>query len=318
MDKQITYKGSKKPKKSASKKKKIGAISTGPNILLNILFVLYSCFCILPFILVAIVSVTDEKSLVDNGYSFIPDNLSFKAYKYLFTTGEQMFRSFGISLTVTVVGTCLGVLIMSMYAYGIFRKDFRFRKHFSFLAFITMLFSGGIVPTYLVCTQMLHLKDSILALILPLCVGPFYIMILRTFFQTSVPESLIESATLDGAGEFRILLQVVAPISLPGIATIALFTTLDYWNDWYNAMLYINTESLYPLQYLLMSIQDNMDFIMRNRTQITGSQVEIFASMPKESVRMAMVVVGTIPIALSYPFFQRYFIQGLQMGSVKG
>ena len=295
-----------------------GAISKPANIVLNILFTLFTLFCILPFILIIILSFTDEEVIAVNGYSFLPAKTSTAAYRYIFQTGDQMLRSFITSVTVTITGTVIGVLMMAMYAYAIYRKDFRYRKQLTFLAFFTMLFNGGLVPFYIVCTQMLNLKDSIWSLILPMCMGPFYIMILRTFFQTSIPDSLIESATLDGAGEFRILVQIVFPISLPGIATIALFSTLDYWNDWFNAMLFIKSEKLYPLQYLLMSIQDNMDFLMRNSSKLTTEQASMLRKMPNESARMAMVFISTVPITLAYPFFQRYFIQGLQVGSVKG
>ena len=229
-----------------------------------------------------------------------------------------MFRSFFTSIIVTVSGTVFGVVIMSMYSYALYRKDFKYRNFFSFLSFFTMLFNGGLVPFYMVCTQLLDLRDSIWALIIPMCIGPFYIIVLRTFFQTSVPDSIIESARLDGAGEFRTLLQIVVPVALPGIATIALFTTLDYWNDWYNAMLFIQTEKLYPLQYLIMSIQDKMDFLLRNNNRLSVKQLKELSKVPNESARMAMVFISTLPITIAYPFFQRYFIQGLTVGSVKG
>jgi putative aldouronate transport system permease protein len=302
----------------AARKKPLGAVSGFTNLILNICFFIFTLVCILPFILVIVLSFTSEDSIVTNGYSFFPEKLSLAAFSYLFKLGEQMFRSFATSIMVTVIGTVLGVLIMSMYAYVIFRKDFRFRKQLSFFAFFTMLFSGGLVPFYLVCTQLVDLRNSVWALILPSCVAPFYIIVLKTFFQTSVPDSIIESATIDGAGELRTIFRIVFPVALPGIATIALFLTLDYWNDWYNAMLFIRTEKLFPLQYLLMSIQDNMDFLMRNASRLNAQQSNAMRHMPNESARMAMVFISTIPITFSYPFFQRYFIQGLQVGSVKG
>lgn len=298
--------------------RRVNGISRTANIITNIVFILFTLFCILPFILVIILSFTDEATIFSDGYSFFPKKMSIAAYGYLFKTGDQMLRSFMTSISVTVIGTIIGVVIMAMYSYALFRKDFKYRSFFSFLAFFTMLFNGGLVPFYMVCTQLVDLRDSIWALIIPMCIGPFYILVLRTFFQTSVPDSIIESARLDGAGEFRTLIQIVTPVALPGIATVALFTTLDYWNDWFNAMLFIGSEKLYPLQYLIMSIQDRMDFLLRNNNRLSAQQLNELSKVPDESARMAMVFVSTLPVTLAYPFFQRYFIHGLQVGSVKG
>lgn len=300
------------------RKKRIDAISGPWNAILNIIFTLFTLACVLPFILVIILSFTDEESIVVNGYSFIPEKFSLFAYSYIFQTGDQLLRSYIVTIAITIIGTAIGVLVMAMYAYALFRKDFRYKKQFTFLAFFTMLFNGGLVPFYIVCTQVVDLRDSIWALVLPISINAFYIIVLRTFFQSSVPESIIESARMDGAGEFRTLIQIVLPISLPGIATIALFQTLAYWNDWFNAMLFLKKETLYPLQYLLMSIQDTMSYLMRNSSQLPAEQSKILKTLPNESARMAMVFISTIPITFSYPFFQKYFIQGLQVGSVKG
>lgn len=296
----------------------VGGISNAYNIILNIIFILFTAFCVLPFILVIILSFTDEGTIVINGYSFFPEKYSTAAYSYLLQQGGQLFRSCMTTITITVIGTIMGVFIMSMYAYALYRKDFKYRNYLSFFAFFTLLFNGGLVPFYIVCTQVVKLQDSIWALILPMCVNAFNIIVLRTFFQSSIPESVVESARIDGAGEFRTVFKIVFPISLPGIATISLFSTLAYWNDWFNAMLFIRSEHLYPLQYLLMSIQDNLDYIMRNSKQISAEQTSILKDLPNESARMAMVFISTIPITFSYPFFQRYFIHGLQIGSVKG
>lgn len=300
------------------RKRPIGSVSTFSNVLLNIIYAIFTLAFVLPFVLVIVLSFTSEDTISTSGYSFFPEKFSLAAYQYLIKLGEQMFKSFSTSVIMTVTGTFIGLLIMSMYAYTIFRKDFKYKNILAFFAFFTMLFNGGLVPYYLVCTQLVNLRDSIWALILPSCVAPFYIIILRTFFKTSIPESVIESATIDGAGEIRTLFQIVYPMALPGIATIALFLTLDYWNDWYNAMLFIRSEELFPLQYLLMSIQDNMDFLMRNASKLNAQQSKALRAMPNESARMAMVFISTIPITFSYPFFQRYFIQGLQIGAVKG
>jgi putative aldouronate transport system permease protein len=229
---------------------------------------------------------------------------------------SQILQAYGVTIFVTVVGTFISVSIIAMYAYAISRKQFRYRKQFTFIAFFTMLFSGGMVPFYIVMTQFLGLRNSVWALILPLAVNAFYIIIMRTFFQRTVPEAILESARIDGAGELRIFFTIVLPLSIPGIATIALFSTLAYWNDWFNALLFIDNPNLVPLQSLLMRIENNLDFIRQN-AMLTNQNSTILASIPQDSARMAMVVIATLPIALSYPFFQKYFIKGLTIGGVK-
>jgi putative aldouronate transport system permease protein len=297
---------------------RVGSISVPADILLNVLFLLTTAVCVIPYILVFILSITDENSIALNGYSFFPSKFSTAAYDYLIKIGDQMINSFGISIVVTISGTILGVIIMTMYAYALFREGFKYKRFFSLFALFTMLFNGGLVPSYIINTQLLGLKDNILALILPICVDAFYIMVLRTFLQGSIHEAIIDSAMIDGASEFRILASIVFPMSLPGIATIALFSTMAYWNDWFNALLYIRTEKLFPLQYLLTKVQSQIDFLVRNSSLLGANATEAVNSAPAESSRMAMVFISTLPITIAYPFFQRYFIQGLQVGAVKG
>jgi putative aldouronate transport system permease protein len=203
-----------------------------------------------------------------------------------------------------------------LFAYAISRRGFKYRNFFSFFAFFTMLFNGGLVPTYIVTTKLLGLQNSVWALILPLTVNAFYIMIMRTFFATMIPDAIIESGKIDGAGEFGIFLRLVIPLALPGLATIALFSTLGYWNDWFNALLYIEDPNLVPLQSMLMRIENSMQFILQN-TNNPSLGMGVLQSMPQDTSRMAMVVLATGPIVLAYPFFQRYFIQGLTVGAVK-
>ena len=229
---------------------------------------------------------------------------------------EKIFRAFGVTIFVTVFGTLVNASITSLYAYAISRSNFPFRKFFTMFALVTMLFSPGMVANYIVMTNMLHLKDTIWALILPMALGPFNILVMRTFFKKTVPDSIIESARIDGAGEMRIFMKIVLPLAVPGIATISLFAALGYWNDWFNALLYIQNDNLVPLQYLLMKIQNNLDYLAKSTgmgSQIAGG----LAALPSESARMAIVVVSTLPIALSYPFFQKYFVGGLTIGGVK-
>ncbi|MFC5404038.1 carbohydrate ABC transporter permease [Cohnella soli] len=274
--------------------------------------------CVFPFLFVVVISFTDENSLLEKGYKIWPAKWSADAYEYVFRTGDQLFRSYGVTLFVTIVGMLITVAMTTLYAYAISRRNFKFRKFFSFYAFFTMLFGGGLVPTYIVVAQMLELKDTIWALILPMSLNAFNIFILRTFFQTMVPTPIIESGKIDGAGEFKILLRLVLPISLPGLATIALFSTLSYWNDWVNALLYIDSNRLVPLQALLMRIEQSMQFIIQNSALLnSGQSREMLRSLPQETTRMAMVVLATGPIVLAYPFFQRYFVQGLTIGAVK-
>ncbi|MGN7765461.1 carbohydrate ABC transporter permease [Paenibacillus sp. 22594] len=303
---------------SAPRKRKnrdINAISPLWNFIFNVGVCLFALSCIFPFIFIIIISFTDEKTLALNGFSILPEVLSLDAYRFLMRSGEQMVQSLGVTLAVTVIGTVLTLYLVSTYAYAISRKNFDQRRFFSFLAFFTMLFSGGLVPGYIVVTQVLHLRDTLWALIFPSILNAFYIIVMRTFFTTTVPDAIIESAKIDGATEFGIYTRIVLPISLPGIATIGLFSTLGFWNDWFNALLYIDNPNLIPLQTLLIRIQNNMDFIVQNSSQVVS--YDIAATLPTETVRMAMVVLATLPIALAYPFFQKYFIQGLTIGSVK-
>ena len=283
------------------------------NIIANIILAISAIACIFPFIFVIIISLTSEQSLLEHGYSIFPKEWSLDAYKYLLQSGGALAQSYMVTILVTILGTIINVSMVSTYAYAISRKGFKYRRQFTFLVFFTMLFGGGMVPSYIVMTQVLGLKNTIWALILPLAFNSFNIIVMRTFFQKSVPDSIIESARIDGASEFRIFTKIVIPLAIPGIATIALFSTLAYWNDWFNAMLYIDYQNLVPLQHMLMKIEKNMEFIRQN-AMLSG---EVMSALPQESVRMAMVVVSTLPIACTYPFFQKYFISGLTIGGVK-
>ncbi|WP_055106907.1 carbohydrate ABC transporter permease [Paenibacillus ihumii] len=301
---------------SAIKTRDFHHLSKPWNFIFNLIAGIFSFVCVFPFLFVVIISFTDEGVLARDGYRLLPAKWSLEAYKYVFQTGDTLLRSYGVTIFVTVVGTIISLLFIAFYAYAISRKSFKYRNFFSFFAFFTMLFNGGLVPTYIVTTQLLGLKDTIWALILPLAVNAFYIMILRTFYSTSVPDAILESGKIDGAGEFRIFLKLVLPLSLPGLATIGLFSTLGYWNDWFNALLYIDNPNLVPLQSMLMRIETSMQFIMQN-SQNSSLSLEALRSMPQDTSRMAMVVLATGPIIFAYPFFQRYFIQGLTIGAVK-
>lgn len=301
---------------SLTKSKDFHRLTPAWNVIFNLIAGLFALACVFPFLLVIIISFTDENTLAQDGYSLFPNKWSADAYNYLFKAGDQLLRSYGVTILVTVVGTAISLILISLFAYAISRKGFKYRKFFSFLAFFTMLFNGGLVPSYIVTTKLLGLGNSLWALILPLAVNAFYIMIMRTFFSTMIPDAIIESGKIDGAGEFGIFFRLIVPLALPGLATIALFNVLGYWNDWFNALLYIENPDLVPLQSMLMRIENSMQFILANSNNASLGTA-VLQSMPQDTSRMAMVVLATGPIVLAYPFFQRYFVQGLTVGAVK-
>ena len=296
---------------------KFNHIGKGANTAFHLVFILLSILCLAPLVFVIIISFSSEHSVMVNGYSFRPDEWSTGAYEFVFQSGGQVMHSLGMSALVTVTGVAIGMALTSTYAYVLSRKTFRYRKLFTVILVATMFFNGGLVSTYLVVANFLHLKNNFLALVLPVAVTPFNIIVLRTFFATSVPDALIESAKIDGASQFKIFTDIVLPISLPGLATVALFLTLTYWNDWKNALLYIDSKSLYPLQYLLMKIERNIEFIAQNAGRGSMGLDSALSRLPSETAKMAIVVIATLPIACAYPFFQRYFVSGLTVGSVK-
>ncbi len=297
---------------------RLDAVSIPAEIIFHLIVGGFCLLCVIPFIFTIIISFSSEESIREIGYSFFPQSLSLKAFEYAFDMGKQLFRSFFNSIFITVVGTALSVLICIMYSYALYRKDFKFRGFFLFFSFFTMLFGGGLAPTYMISKNLLGLNDNYAALIVPLLVSPFNFIIMRTFLKGSVPEALIESASMDGSGEYRTLFQIVVPISLPGIATISLLNMLAYWNEWFIALLYINSPEYIPLQYLLMRMQQQVEFLVNNSGKIGAEAANIIATLPKDSLRMALVVIIVVPIAFAYPFFQRYIISGLTIGSVKG
>lgn len=293
-------------------------ISNTANIIINLFFWFHTAVCILPLLLVIIVSFSDEKAVLINGYNFIPESFSLSAYQFLFKDWEQILRSFGVSIFVTAVGTIISVIIMAMYAYPISRNDFPHKNVFSFFMFFTMLFNGGLVPWYLVYTQMLNLKNTLTALILPLLVSAFFVLMLRTFFSNTIPPALMESAKIDGAGEFRIFVQIILPLSLPVLATVALFQTLNYWNDWFTSLVFITGSKNVNLQYLMYKTMLDIQFLNSNTQALHAINQSGALQLPTETVRMAMAVLGIGPVVFAYPFFQKYFVKGLTVGAVKG
>lgn len=297
---------------------RLNQVSRGTELLFHLILGLFSLCCILPFVFVIIISFSSEASIKTIGYSFFPAEWSLEAYRQVFRLGDQLWLSYFNSFLITIVGTVLSVSMCVLYAYPLFRKDYRLRGFFTFFSFFTMIFGGGLIPTYIVCKNLLGLGNNYAALIVPLLVSPFNIIIMRTFFQSSVPFDLIEAATIDGSGEYSTLARVVLPIVKPGIATVALLTALAYWNEWFLCLLYVTDRKLYPLQYLLMEMQRNAEFISRNSSVMGAASAEALRNLPNQTMRMAVVVFIVVPIACAYPFFQRYVVAGLTIGSVKG
>ena len=292
-------------------------IKKSTNVLFNVILSILSLLSVIPFIFVIIISFTDEQSLTMNGYRFIPEKWSLYAYEYIVSAGESILRSYGVTILVTIVGTIIGLLLTGTYAYALSRKTYAFRSFFTKVITVPMLFSGGMIANYLIVTKVLMLKNSVWALILPLCMNSFNVIVVRTFFKTSIPDSVVESAKIDGASEWRLFFKIVIPMAMPGLATIGLFLTLGYWNDWFNALMYMDDKNWIPLQFLLMQIQNSIDWLASNKSMMGVDGIQAAANLPKETIKMAIVVISTLPIIFAYPFFQRYFVNGLTIGAVK-
>lgn len=307
----------KKIQKIEAEQCKYNKVKKPTNVVFNIILSALSLFCVIPFIFVMIISFTDEKILAVNGYQFFPEKLSLYAYQYIINAGENIIRSYGVTIFVTVIGTVIGLLLTGTYAYALSRKTYAYRKFFTLVITVPMLFSGGMVANYLVVSKFLMLKDTVWALILPLCLNTFNVIVLRTFFKTSIPDAVVESAKIDGASEWKLFFKIVIPMALPGLATIGLFLTLAYWNDWFCAMMYLDGKEIMPLQYLLIQIENSIDWLASNKSMMGIDGIQAAANLPKETIKMAIVVISTLPIVFAYPFFQRYFINGLTIGAVK-
>ena len=295
----------------------INQVRPWTNALLNLLFLLCAAAAILPVVLVFMISIASEESIRQVGYSFFPVQFSTDAYAFLWNERSTIFGALGISCAVTAIGTVLGVLVTTSMGYALSRPQFKLKSFYTWMIFIPMLFSGGMVASYVVNANILGLRNSIWALILPLMVSSYNIVICKTYFKTSIPDGVIESAKIDGATQMRTYVSIVAPISKPLFATIALFLCFGYWNDWFLSSLYISDKNLISLQALLNNILRSLEYMTNNPTAGVSLQ-QYRAQMPSESVRMAIAIVIVIPIACAYPFFQKYFISGLTIGAVKG
>ncbi len=294
-------------------------ISRTSNAFINVFFWFYSALCVIPLLLIIGVSFSDEKQVLVNGYKFWPEKFSLGAYNFLLNDWKPVVQSYGISIFVTVVGTLIAVIMMALYAYPISRRDFKHRNLFSFIIFFTLLFNGGLVPFYLMYAQVLDLKNTLFVLMAPMFVQGFYVLVLRTFFMNSIPVELLESAKIDGAGELKIFFGIVLPLSLPVLASVGLLCTLGYWNDWFLSLLFITDNETISIQFRMYEALLDIQYLSSNSTAYSAIlQANPGFQMPSETARMAMAIVGIGPIIFAYPFFQRYFIQGLTVGAVKG
>ena len=266
-------------------------------VVLNIVFIILAVWAVAPFLLLISSSLSSEAALAKYGYGFWPREFSLNAYTYLFKSSMKIAKGYGITLIVNLVGTTLSVLITTLFAYPLSRKELPFRYGFSFFVFFTMLFNGGLVPSYMMWTQTFHIM-------------------MRSFFTSSIPDALIEAARIDGAGEYKILARVVIPLSKPMMATISLMVGLGYWNDWTNSLYYITDESLFSIQAILNTIITNIQFLTSGQSS-AASAVDV-SKLPSVSIRMAIAVIGVLPVLCIYPFFQKYFVKGIVVGGVKG
>jgi len=288
-------------------------------VLIHVMFVIAIFITLIPFALLLIVSFTDNAEVIANGFQFFPKKLSLGAYNFIFKNERVVSDAYKVTLFVTIFGTVLHLWIGSMYAYALSKKDLPFRGFFTFLLFFTMLFNGGMVASYIINTQVLHLKNTIWILILPLIMNAWHILIMRTYFNTSIPQSLEDAAKIDGADDFMVYRVIIIPLAKPVLATIALFQALIYWNEWFLSLMYITEETLYSLQFVMLQTMRQMEAMQR--LMKIGASPDVIAQLsklPVETVRFAMVALGIGPIIFAYPFFQRYFVKGMTIGSVKG
>ncbi len=291
-------------------------IKASTNIVFNIIFLVLGLMCIFPLLFVFSISITSEEALRMGGYQIIPQEFSAAAYEFLWNERGMIFRAAFMSIFVTILGTVITVALTTSMGYVVSRNNFKLKKLYTWIIFIPMVFNGGMLSSYVVTNNILGLRNTIWALILPLACSSFSVTICRTFFRTTVPDSIVESAKIDGAGQFRIWSQIVLPISKPVMATIGMFAAFGYWNDWFQASLYIDDKKLQTLQSMLNNIRESIEYLANNPYGDISMQ-EYKASMPTESVRMAIAIIIIVPIACTYPFFQRFFISGLTIGSVK-
>ena len=297
---------------SRQEKKGVGQV------ILALCLLIFTLFCFLPVLLVFIAAFTDEVYITQNGFSFMPKVWSTAGFNAVLRYGKQLVTSYEITIFVTVAGTFIGLLVMSMFAYSISRKEFRLAKFLSIYLLIPMLFNGGQLSGYIIFCSSYGLKDTLWLLILPLCVSTMNVIILRTYIANSIPNELMEAAMIDGAGEYRTFFQITLPLMKPTLAAVGFMMATAYWNDWQNALLYISSDNKKPLQLLLVNIQKSIEFLLNNSNVPASVRAAMGGTVPQYSATMATVIVVIGPIMVVYPFFQKYFVKGLTVGSVKG
>lgn len=290
--------------------------SKGFQLLVNIIMIVLSLSCILPFVLLVVASFTEEAVLLENGYSFFPEKLSLEAYEYIWMSARQIGKAYGMTILVTAVGTVANVFLTIFLGYLLSKKDLPARSVLSFFVFFTMLFSGGMVPSYIVWSQLMHVRDTVFGLIFPnLLMGAYNVILMRTYFTTNLPMEIVEAAQLDSCSEIGILFRIAIPLSKPMIATIGLFSGLAYWNDWINGLYYlVKRTDFYTIQNVLNNMMNNINFLKNNASSIADQSVAI----PSTGLRVAIAVVAVLPVLAIYPFFQRFFVKGIVVGGIKG
>lgn len=283
------------------------------------LLMFYALLCLVPFLILFSSSISNASSIIKEGYALLPRNIDFTAYRYLFSQSSSFFHAIGISILITIVGTLSSLSITSLMAYPLSRRDLPKRNFFLVFVVITLLFNGGLVPSYIIYTKVFHIKDTFFALIVPnLLMNGFNVLLMKTFFTSQLPEEIIEAARLDGAGEFQILISIVVPLSLPIFATIGLFQAIAYWNDWFNALIYISDPKLLGLQPVLNQMLNNINFLNTLAKSGLGTTIPgMTVYLTSTTVRMAVAFIGVLPILIAYPFFQRLFVKGIVFGSLK-
>lgn len=288
------------------------------HITINTLLIILSLGCLLPFILLLMSSFTEESVLVREGYSFIPRGFSLAAYKYIFSSSGKILRGYGVTILITVVGTALSIFLTLLMAYPLSRKELPGKNIISFFIFFTMLFNGGLVPSYMMWSGTFQIKDTIWALLVPgLLMNAFYVIMMRSYFSTNIPDVLVEAARIDGANEFKILFSVVLPMAVPMIATLALLIGLGYWNDWQNGLYYITSRTeLYSIQNILNRMLQDAQFLTSG--QAGSNAAELAKNLPSVGIKMAVAVVAILPIMVIYPSMQKYLVKGITIGAVKG
>lgn len=289
-------------------KKKTGQI------VLNIILIILALCCLLPFLLLVTSSFTEETTLMRNGYSFFPEVWSTESYAYLFRSGSTIVRGYGMTILITAVGTTCSMFMTTLFAYPLSRRELPGRYAISFIVFFTMLFNGGLVPTYMMWTSVFHIKNTVAALIVPsLLMNAFYVIMMRSYFTANIPDALVEAARIDGANEYKILASIVLPLSLPMMATLGLMVGLGYWNDWMNGLYYVTDTKLFTIQNILNRMIQDIQFLASNSMGASSG-----TKLPSIGIRMAIAVIGILPMFCIYPFFQKYFVKGITVGGVKG